>query len=192
MSQVYDEYIHEHVSNVVKAFNWLIDHQIIPTKPTTWLDFQVYQEIANHDDSKWEGCEYDAYDDYFYGKEGRDEEDIKVINDSFNYAWLHHIHNNPHHWQYWVLLEDEGKTKALEMPESCVYEMISDWWSFSWKTGNLSEIFKWYDEHKDRMVLHEKTRKLVEEILGRLKDVLKEPEEVSQGTDEEAEDETPS
>ena len=57
------------------------------------------------------------------------------------------------------------------MPENYVIEMICDWWSFSFKTGNLYEIFDWYEKHKG-MVLHEKTRKLVEDTLNKIKKVL--------------------
>ena len=33
----------------------------------------------------------------------------------------------------------------LEMPYDYIIEMICDWWSFSWQSGNLYEIFKWYE-----------------------------------------------
>ena len=49
--------------------------------------------------------------------------------------------------------------------------MIADWWSFSHKTGNLREIFDWYEKHKG-MVLHPNTRKLVESILDKIKKIL--------------------
>ena len=58
------------------------------------------------------------------------------------------------------------------MPYEYVVEMICDWWSFSFKQGNLKEIFNWYENHKAKMILHENTRKLVEEILGRIKEKL--------------------
>ena len=54
------------------------------------------------------------------------------------------------------------------------WEMICDWWAFSWAKGNLHEIFKWYDEHKKYMKLHTNTRKKVEDILGRIKEKLDE------------------
>ena len=171
MSQQYDEYLHEHVSNVNKAFWWMSDHGVIPPHLPGTMDI-----LAMHDGSKYQEEEYDAYDDYFYGKEGKDDDDIKVIDSSFDYAWLHHIHHNPHHWQYWVLIGDDEVPKALEMPVSYVYEMIADWWSFSWKNGDLKEIFKWYDAHKSKMILHENTRKLVEEALQKIKNVLGESE----------------
>lgn len=31
----------------------------------------------------------------------------------FNIAWLKHIHRNPHHWQYWILLNDNGKGNLI-------------------------------------------------------------------------------
>lgn len=54
------------------------------------------------------------------------------------------------------------------MPYQYVIEMICDWWSFSFNSDNLYEIFDWYEKHKG-MVLHEKTRALVEDILSRIK-----------------------
>lgn len=162
MSQRYDEYLESHISNVTKALDWMINRfKDVEEKlrPYPWI-------AISHDSSKYGDAEYDAYDKYFYGG----NKSYKVVND-FNYAWLHHIHNNPHHWQYWVLQHDDEPEEALEMPYHYVIEMIADWWSFSWKSGKLDEIFDWYEKHKG-MKLHPETRKLVEEILGRIKKEL--------------------
>jgi hypothetical protein len=148
----------EHVANVEKAYIWLREKEIISDELTTQINW--------HDVSKYLKDEYDAYDTYFYGKK------TEKVKTEFNYAWLHHIHNNPHHWQYWVLVNDEDGTHALEMPREYVIEMICDWWAFSHKSGNLYEIFDWYKSHKKNMILHEKTKKLVEEILDRIKQEL--------------------
>ena len=165
MSAEYNEYLETHKSNVIKGLRYLMDAGIIPY----YSGHEALVKAANHDESKYSLEEYEAYDDYFYGRENADEDDKKVIDDTFDYAWLHHIHCNPHHWQYWVLTGDDENEKVLEMPASDVYEMIADWWSFSWKNGDLNEIFKWYDDHKERMKLHPKTRKMVEYILKELK-----------------------
>ena len=114
--------------------------------------------------------EYGPYDEYFYGS--------KDNIDEFNYAWLHHIHNNAHHWQYWVLVNDEG-TVALDMPYNYIIEMILDWWSFSWKSNNLYEIFSWYEEHKKTMILNENTKIIVESILADMKEILDKQGKVS-------------
>lgn len=163
MSYLYDEYLQDHISNVQKAFMWMIEHDIDPRI----IQFDVYK----HDDSKYTPQEYDAYDKYFYGG----NRSSKVVSD-FNYAWLHHIHRNPHHWQYWVLQHDDEGEEILEMPFNYIIEMICDWWSFSWKSGNLTEIFDWYEKHKG-MKLHEKTRKTVEDILEKIKKELEKNDE---------------
>jgi hypothetical protein len=126
-----------------------------------------------HDNSKMSIEEYKSYDAYFYGN----NRSHAVVN-AFNLAWLHHIHNNPHHWQHWILVNDDedAGTIALEMPLEYVYEMIADWWSFSWKNDNLMEIFDWYDKHKGRMILHKKTKEIVERILNAIKEKVKSEE----------------
>jgi hypothetical protein len=163
MSKEYTNYIIEHCENVRKAYDWLVDHKIIKN------EFLMY--IVHHDLSKWQDEEYKAYDKYFYGgKRGRD------VEEAFNFAWLHHIHNNPHHWQHWVLINDEDGTQALEMPEGYVVEMICDWWAFSHKSGNLKEIFDWYKDHKLNMIMHRNTKVAVEALLDKIKEALKEEE----------------
>ena len=166
MSIEYDNYINQHVQNVLNAAEWLRRNVDLDIPPM--IDGHR-TGLFNHDQSKWEKEEYDAYDAYFYG--GRKTKEVKK---TFNYAWLHHIHNNPHHWQYWVLINDdpEDGTVALDIPYRYAIEMICDWWSFSWSDGNLYEIFDWYNKHKDRMILSKNTRELVEDILDRIKKKL--------------------
>jgi hypothetical protein len=163
MSTKYNNYIIEHVDNVKNAYFWLRDHNIIDLKEAS---AEFLEQLNLHDLSKYSSEEYSAYDDYFYGTK------TEKVKKDFDYAWLHHIHENPHHWQHWVLANDDEGSYALEMPKEFVYEMICDWWSFSHKTGNLYEIFDWYKAHTKKMILHEKTKKLVEEILDKIKKEL--------------------
>ena len=46
------------------------------------------------------------------------------------------------------------------------------WWSFSWQSGNLYEIFKWYDEHSKYIKLAQTTKITVEYILDNMKKKL--------------------
>lgn len=168
MSVQYDEYLKEHISAVNNAYIWLSQNL---NDKDYGASFYINGGTDDHDRSKFTAEEYEAYDAYFYGR----NKSYAVVND-FNKAWLHHIHNNPHHWQHWVLLEDDPKSGepyiCIEMPIHVVLEMIADWWSFSWRTGNLYEVFDWYDKHKTTMKLHKNTRKLVEKILSDIKEVL--------------------
>lgn len=169
MSQRYDDYIQEHRENVAKAFRWLKENA-----PEAFPDpfVQARCDVGcqwYHDESKNTMEEYDAYDAYFYGG----NRSYKVVND-FNLAWLHHIHKNKHHWQHWVLVNDDPDkgTIALDMDDDSIIEMICDWWSFSWKQDKLDEIFNWYDEHKAYMILSDATRTKVENILDIIKNKL--------------------
>ena len=85
---------------------------------------------------------------------------------------MHHIHNNPHHWQHWVLLRDDGDIETLDMPMHYIIEMICDWWSFSWNDGDLFEIFTWYGANKDIIKLSTWTKITVENILDMMKTIL--------------------
>lgn len=168
MSIEYDEYLKEHIGNVNKACYWISEHLL---EEIAYVPWTPGHGIAFHDESKYSLDEYKAYDDYFYGG----NKSYAVV-EAFNYAWLHHIHNNPHHWQYWVLMEDDPKDGkeyiTLKMPDEYIIEMICDWWAFSWKSGNLYEIFDWYEKHKDTMKLHKDTRKKVEKYLKMIREKL--------------------
>lgn len=168
MSIEYDNYLKQHRENVAKAAEWIRDN----LQQDVQLDLDSYQQIMYmHDYSKDSNEEYYAYDDYFYG-----ELRTKEVKEEFNNAWLHHIHNNKHHWQYWVLINDDKELGAtpLRIPYRYVIEMICDWWSFSWSKNNLYSIFDWYSEHKDYIMLHKDTRELVEDILSMIKTKLDE------------------
>lgn len=160
MSKQYDGYLREHIVAVQKAMNWMLNN-IESLKEETGYNRSEFVYVASvHDMSKHGQHEYDAYDAYFYGERDKD---------AFNRAWLHHIHNNPHHWQHWVLVNDNGSLLALEMPKLYALEMIADWWSFSWRSGNLSDVFDWYEKHKDVIVLHPNSREFVEGVLDEIR-----------------------
>lgn len=181
MSLRYDKYLTEHYNNVERGFYWFQKNlpEVI-SGCDSYEDLRMQICVA-HDMSKYEEEEYDAYDKYFYGREKTPE-----VKQNFQYAWLHHIHHNPHHWQHWVLINDEPGEGlvCLDMPYNYILEMICDWLSFSWKAGNLDEIFSWYDEHKAHMKLSDKTRETVEDILEKIKNKLEEEEDGEEDGDE--------
>lgn len=174
MSREYDLYLEQHKGNVAKGYRWIRENLPELVAKFEGNEFELEQQICyQHDASKTEMDEYVAYDRYFYGgPQGKSYGAVK----EFNYAWLKHIHRNPHHWQHWILVNDnpdEGEI-IMDMPYEYILEMICDWWAFSWKSGDLTEIFKWYDKHKDYMKLSAETRKTVEMILDKIKAKLDE------------------
>lgn len=128
--------------------------------------------LVIHDWSKFLPCEWFAYVDYFYGERLRllneEPDDFRFWNaaqkyyDAFDRAWLHHQHANPHHWQHWVLRSDDGKTEYLEMPDSTAREMVADWCGAGRAVTGKWEVWLWYAKNRERILLHERTRKLVD------------------------------
>ena len=163
----YTANLQHHRLNVQKGYFWLQKH--LPNI----AEHINYNKLQRHDESKFYDEESEAYDAYFFGGDCS----AKVVN-NFNYARLHHIHANPHHWQHWVLFEDDPSSgvpyKILEMPEDDAIEMILDWWSFSWAADDLMWIFAWYEKRKNIMQLHPKTRIFVEKVLKQIHEKLKE------------------
>lgn len=184
----YEEYLTEHIKNVQKGYEWLKTNLPSVLSHDNYIDESAYYGelddiIAQHDKSKYLripdaenyyelACEYDAYAEYFYGKDK-----TKEIKEGFDRAWLAHIHANPHHWQHWILQTDDEGVKLLDMPYVFLIEMICDWWSFSWKVNNLYEIFNWYEDHKKGIQLSDKTKQRVESILKALKSKIEEIED---------------
>lgn len=168
MSAKYDLYLTEHRENVINAYIWLCDY--LPEVIYNWQYTSML--MYKHDQSKNEKDEYEAYDAYFYGG----NRSYEVVT-KYHRAWLKHIHRNPHHWQHWVLINDdpdEGEV-VLAMPNHYIIEMICDWWSFSWAKNEPEEIFDWWDKHSEYIKLEEDTRKTVIDILERIKEKLHDP-----------------
>lgn len=180
----YEEYLTQHIGNVQKGYQWMKEYLPELLSEDNYIEETAYYGeldsiISQHDKSKYTRipdvdnyyelrCEYDAYADYFYGDRN---EDVEV---AFDYAWLAHIHANPHHWQHWILHNDTEGTRALDMPYVFILEMLFDHWAFSWKANNLYEIFDWYQTHKDQMLLSDKTRTTYESLLSQLRSKLNE------------------
>lgn len=183
MSKEYDLYLEEHKANVAKGFHWIeknLSEIIEKVKKECGPVDLTHQICTAHDWSKSDQEEYEPYDKYFYGK----NRSYAVVRD-FNYAWLRHIHHNPHHWQYYILFEDDPKSGveyfAMDMPANYILEMICDWWAFSWKSGNLREIFDWYKKHEKTIVISLATRNLVDSILKAIDLKLTEMENAAEG-----------
>lgn len=153
MSYQYDQYLAKHKENVKKGYDWLLENLPDLVKNIPNLGWQTG---FAHDQSKSEPDEYEAYDAYFYGG----NRSFKVVQE-YRKAWLLHLHRNPHHWQHWVLINDDPEEGEIliEMPDNYILEMICDWWSFSWAIGNHYIIFDWWDKHKNYIKLHPKYQK---------------------------------
>ena len=90
----------------------------------------------------------------------------KWLVDKFDYAWLHHQHFGPHHWQYWILTQDKNEDKILKMPDKYMREMLADWIGAGKAIlGKNANTLKWYTQNKNIIQLHSETREWIESKL---------------------------
>lgn len=172
----YNDYLNNHIDGVKNSYYYILK-PIIEGELEYNEIIELDNIIENHDASKYGIEEYDAYLNYFYpeNSKNRKDDDSKVDDDvqkDFDMAWNHHQKCNPHHWQYWVLLKDSGELIPMDMPFEYIVEMICDWHSFSARKPE-STAYKWYNDMKDKMILSDNTRKLVEALIPNMKMSLK-------------------
>ncbi len=123
-----------------------------------------------HDMSKFRPKEFFPYANFFYSPQLRRDptgyyKPTDTGNAAFDLAWLLHQKINPHHWQWWILPEDNGGMKVLEMPRQYILEMVADW-TGAGRVQGTSGPLPWYRANKNKMLLHIKTRDAIECILG--------------------------
>lgn len=123
-----------------------------------------------HDWHKFLPSEWFAYADYFYGpKAWRDDEAGKEYHSdevvaAFNLAWLKHQKRGRHHWQWWVLHEDSGKTLVLPMPLRDRKELLADWKGAGRAMGK-PDTLAWYLKNRENMMIHSDAQMWIETAL---------------------------
>lgn len=119
-----------------------------------------------HDWTKMLPCEWVPYANYFYGSPGKvHKRRTNPYRDDFERAWLHHIHLNKHHWNHFVLVNEDGTQPCLAMPEKYIREMVADWMGAGRAIKGRWEVTEWYANNRDKIKLHPDTRKRVEELI---------------------------
>jgi len=90
------------------------------------------------------------------------------------FAWLHHVHYGPHHWEYWLLNPDynfaTSENGKLPMPETYVREMVADWMGASRTYTGSWDMSKWLTENEPRIasLIHDKTHERLCMVLHEL------------------------
>ena len=130
----------------------------------------LYIQGIMHDLSKLRSSEFFPYANHFYGKNPakRDPTGYYKPTDTgdskFDMAWLYHQKRNKHHWQWWILPEDEGGIKIMPMEKKYRLEMLCDWRGASLAQGHFEKdaCKNWYLKNRNKMQLHAETRTWIE------------------------------
>jgi len=161
----------------LKYLSYVVRHKF-------WVTYYCFKDGLiwrglKHDLSKFRPSEWFPYANYFYGPKGPEHQmkrkeqggyykPYKTGDQKFDFAWLLHQKRNDHHWQWWVLPEDEGGVYALPMKEAAVREMVCDWRGASRAQGYGDNTPAWYQKNKGRMKLHHQSRIMVEQKLVKI------------------------
>lgn len=162
---MYNEYLKKHRDGVSEVYHSVMEPILLEQGVSPSLLHTIEQLIIDHDASKYGEHEFNAYRDHFYDPENNP----KSNNVKYDHAWNHHQKSNPHHWQYWCLINDvdEPQVQPLDMPFEYIIEMLCDWQSAGKFYGNSA--LDWYNKQKNKMILSEHTRDIVEKYIEYLK-----------------------
>jgi len=162
----------------IKYLNYVLRHK--------WYVFiecckkgQYWRGIM-HDNSKFRLDELMPYARFFYGDYKSIQEfngDVRnrylssgcykeKVEEDFDLAWLKHIHRNKHHWQHWLLQEDDGSLKKLGMEGKYIDEMIADWNGAGMAKNGINDTRNWYLKNRENIKLNGRTKHIVETCLN--------------------------
>jgi hypothetical protein len=145
-----------------------------------WRRGIIWRGIT-HDLSKFLPSEFIPYARFFHGK-WPNREQVKLdaqyfggypddltkegIRETWERAFLKHLHRNDHHWQHHLFTNKKGSTKPLVMTTGAWKEMLADWEGAGYSiTGNLDTL-EWYTRNQDRIILHPLVKQLTDEAIG--------------------------
>jgi hypothetical protein len=124
------------------------------------------QQLAEHDASKFSLQEFPQYARQYAGDSGDP--------DGWANAWLHHIHHNPHHWQYYIFPDgyspkgSKVENGAVPMPPHFALEMVADWMGASMAYTGSFDMTDWLVKNMSRIRLHSETADFVNNTLDML------------------------
>ena len=114
-----------------------------------------------HDWQKFTPAEWLPYAWSFHGPLKYEDRPEFLVR-AFDHAWLHHIHQGPHHWEHWVL-----DNRPLEIPDRYRREMLADLRGTGRAKVGYDNTPEYYRVSRDKIKLHPQTREWLEHQLSR-------------------------
>lgn len=149
---------------LVRFYDTVILHISCVQEAGVKLGVSKYQ-LENHDLSKFHGAEFNAYARHFQGGGAPDE---------FALAWLHHLHANEHHPEFWQFPKEpriKGANiacRCLPMPHRYVLEHIADLMGASKAYTGSDDMSDWLSKNMSKMYYHPETARISREELSKI------------------------
>lgn len=120
-----------------------------------------------HDMSKFSQIEFSPSARYFQGDRSPLEEE--KVQKGYSIAWLHHKGRNPHHWEWWIDFDLDGRIVPGRIPSKYVVEMICDWIgagkAYSNDKWDQHEPLQYYMKVRRGRYFHPETENLILDLL---------------------------
>lgn len=116
-----------------------------------------------HDLRKFLPYEFFADMKFFYGDS--DDDYIKL---EFDVALNHKQKFNKHHWQYWVVKNEDGDMEYLPIPKKYLDLMLADWIGANKAINSKNDIKSWYLRNKDKILMNDESKKYLEEKIDNM------------------------
>jgi hypothetical protein len=132
----------------------------------------VWQGIK-HDLSKFSFTEFFESAKYYKGTYS--PIDACKKENGYSMAWQHHKGRNRHHYEYWTDMSPVTKQyESVPMPRKYLVEMVMDRRAacmvYQGKDYTPGSALAYFEKSRERLLMHEKTRRELEFILTMLRD----------------------
>lgn len=155
----YIKYIENHKFLIEQAFD-----EMVMCPDMQWLTWEfyhvdLYDRIKNHDNSKYEIEEFDAYRKNYYPV---NKEEKELNKEDFEKAWKHHYESNRHHWQCRQFDNCKDNKLSKEQILDCL-ENICDWMAVGYDKGDRP--YQFYETIKDKIKLPQEEIDFLEKVI---------------------------
>lgn len=165
---------------ILKYFWSLLRHKYFVFVAGMKLGGIGFWRLILHDASKYSLKEFLPYARQFFGSYPSWKEDNLLVRfpsytgltkesvkNDFDVAWNYHQKRNPHHFQMWILINDEDRTYPLPMPKVYIREMVADWLGASMAYTGSWVMVNWMNRNLNNYAdkMHQDTINYLWEVL---------------------------
>jgi len=131
----------------------------------------IFFQGLTHDLSKFSYEEFWIGVKYYQENRSPNEKERRLF--GYSKAWIHHKGRNKHHFEYWIDYSPvTKKMEGIEMPRKYLIEMVCDRMAasktYQGKDYTNTSPLTYFLGSKDRIMMHENTKKDLEFLLTKL------------------------